>query len=281
VKTSLDCIPCFFSQVLRAARMATDDERLVYQLLIETGAMLKDISLDSTPPEIGHLIYGKVREVTGNSDPFHEIKQKSTQEALAQYDILVDTVGRAEDRLMAGIRVAIAGNVIDFGAGRSVDMAREIRECMGRKFALCDYDVFRDRLEASRAVLYVGDNAGETVFDRVLIEQLGKPVVFAVREAPVINDATYEDAVAAGLDEVATVVSSGTTAPGAILSTCSEEFRDLFAGADMIIAKGQGNYEALSGSSAPVCFLLKAKCDCLARHLGVPVGSYVLKAIGK
>ena len=278
MKTYLDCIPCFFTQVLRAARMATDDDALIHRLLVETGQMLKDISLESSPPEIGNRLYAKVREMTGVADPFREMKRESTRAALAHYARLSDVAAASDDPLLAGLRVAIAGNVIDFAANASIDMEGELAACMQQEFSVCDLDAFRQRLEKVEEVLYIGDNAGETVFDRVLIEQLGKRVVYAVRGTPVINDATYEDAVAAGLDRVATVVSSGTEAPGAIIETCSREFQDRFARAKMIIAKGQGNYEALSGRAAPVFFLLKAKCDCIARHLDVPVGSYVCKA---
>ena len=133
-------------------------------------------------------------------------------------------------------------------------------------------------LDAAHEILYIGDNAGECVFDKILIEEMKKPVTYAVRDAPIINDATYEDAVQAGIDSVATIISSGTDAPGAILETCSAEFKKLYHNSSFIISKGQGNYEALSIEMGPIFFLLKVKCQVIANDIGVNKGDIVLKA---
>ena len=279
MKTCLDCIPCFFEQALRAGRIATDDDRLLKKLLDEIGAMLKDISLENTPPETGRLIYRLVSEITGNPDPFRDIKRECTQQALALYPSMKDTVEKSEDKLLTAIRIAIAGNVIDFGASASFDIHETLKEVIDTDFAVCDYAAFKSRLATAGSVLYIGDNSGETVFDRLLIEQMDKPVDYVVRERPVINDATREDAIQAGIDKVATIVSSGTDAPGAILNTCNFEFNRMLAESKFTIAKGQGNFEALSNEHYPIFFLLKAKCRILAEDLNVPQGSMLLKAV--
>jgi len=279
MKSYLDCIPCFFTQALRAGRIATDDEQLLKRILDELGAMLSQVSLESTPPETGRLIYRMVREITGNADPFRELKRESTQQALALYPSLKRTIEESNDNLLTAIRIAIAGNVIDFGASATFDIDTAIDEALEKDFAICDYDTFKRRLEKSNSVLYIGDNAGETVFDRLLIEQMNKPVVYVVRETPVINDATAEDAVQAGLDQVATIVSSGTDAPGTILSTCSPEFRQMLDRSEFVIAKGQGNYEGLSDENRSIFFLLKIKCQIIADDIGVTNGDIVLKGI--
>ena len=246
MKAYLDCIPCFFTQALRAGRIATDDEQTLKHLLDELGTMLSHVSLESTPPETGRLIYRMVREITGNADPFRELKRESTQKALALYPSLKRTIEESNDNLLTAIRIAIAGNVIDFGASATFDIDTAIEEALEKDFAICDYSAFKSNLAKSEHILYIGDNAGETVFDRLLIEQMNKPVTYVVRETPVINDATAEDAVQAGIDKVATIVSSGTDAPGTILSTCSPEFRQMLDRSEFVIAKGQGNYEGLS-----------------------------------
>lgn len=279
MRTYLDCIPCFFSQALRAARIATDDEKLIKRVLEEVGSMLKEISLESTPPEIGRLIYGKVREVTGNPDPYREIKRRCTDEALGLYSYLKDEIERSDDRLLTAIRIAIAGNVIDLGVNRDFDIRREIEEALRNDFAICDYEAFREALERAGEVLYIGDNAGESVFDRLLLEQMNKPAIFVVREEPVINDVTYDDAVQAGLDQVATLFSAGTNAPGTVLETCSGEFKELLGNSDFVVAKGQGNYEGLSNEKGRIFFLLKAKCPVIANDIGVGVDGMVLKGI--
>ena len=277
MKTYLDCLPCFLSQALRAVRIATDDEKKIKNVLDEVGMMLRDIPLESSPPESGRLIYQKVSEITGNSDPYRKIKDKSTRDALSLYPSLKAQVEKSNDRLMTAVRIAVAGNVIDFGANWRFDLKHDVAEILEKEFAICDYNRFKDCLAEAGEVLYIGDNAGECVFDRILIEEMKKPAIYVVRGTPVINDATYEDAVKAGIDKVATILSSGTDAPGTILKTCSEEFRKVYNNSKFIISKGQGNYEALSNEKHSIFFLLKVKCHVIARDIGIDEGDIVLK----
>jgi len=279
MRTYLDCIPCFFGQALRAARIATNDEKQIKRFLDEVGMMLQEISLESTPPEIGRLIYGKVREITGNPDPYREIKRESTEKGLALYDSLREKIKRSGDGLLTAIRISIAGNVIDLGVNREFDIEQEMEEVAQKAFAICDYEAFKSCLDKTEEILFIGDNAGESVFDRILIEQLKKPVIYVVRETPVINDVTHEDAIQAGLDQVATIVSSGTNAPGTVLETCSAEFIELLNSSEFVISKGQGNYEGLSGEKVRIFFLLKAKCPIIANDIGVTVDDIILKGI--
>ncbi len=281
MRTYLDCFPCFLNQALRAARIATDDEKKIKRVLDEVGMMLRDIPLDSTPPESGRLIYHKVSEITGDLDPYREIKKESTQKALSFYPYLKSRVEKSSDRLLTAIRIAIAGNVIDFGAYGNFDLSREVDEVLEKDFAVFNYNKFKHGLDKVREILYIGDNAGECVFDKILIEEIKKPVTYVVRDAPIINDATYEDAIQAGIDNVATIVSSGTDAPGAILERCSTEFKKLYLNSNFIISKGQGNYEALSNERRPIFFLLKVKCRVIANNLGVRVGDIILKGNGE
>lgn len=286
MKTYLDCIPCFFHQALQTSRMVTTDEGKVRRVLDEVGAMLKDLPLDKPPPENGRLVYKKIAEITGNPDPFKGLKKKYTQVTLKLYPSLKRMVVRSEDRLLTAIRLAIAGNVIDFGARSSLpqshgdfDLEREVEEVLGRGFGVLDYENFRESLLTAPWVLYIGDNAGETVFDRILIEEMGKPVTYVVRGKPIINDATYEDAVEAGIHEVAKILSSGVDAPGTILGRCSDEFRRAYDSALLVISKGQGNYETLCGEKRPIFYMLKVKCPVIAREIGVEEGDIILKEV--
>ena len=280
MKTYLDCFPCFLSQALRAARIATDDEKKIKEVLDEVGMMLKDIPVKSTPPESGRLIYHKISEITKNSDPYKELKNESTLKALSLYPSLKNKVEKSDDRLLTAIRVAIAGNVIDFGANRHFDLRKETDEVIKRDFAIFDYKAFKESLDKAHDILYIGDNAGECVFDRILIEEINKPVTYVVRDMPVINDATYEDAIRAGIDKIATIISSGTDAPGTLLETCSAEFKEVYNNSKFIISKGQGNYEVLTNEKRPIFFLLKAKCQVIAKDIGVVEGDIVLKRGG-
>ena len=283
MKTDLECIPCFFQQVLRVGRLVFAEEQPIKELLDTVGQMLQDIPLDQPPPEIARLIYGKIGQISGREDPFAHIKQQSTRQALALYPRLQERVKKSLDPLLTAIRVAIAGNVIDFGTGKSFEVEEELERILAQDFALFDYSAFQEDLARSDRILYLADNAGETVFDRVLIERLGKPVIYAVREAPIINDATAEDARQAGVEEVAEIISSGCGAPAVIPHLCSREFKHLFETCcrdKLVISKGQGNYEGLSQESGALYYLLTVKCGVVARHLGVTEGAIILKRAG-
>lgn len=280
MRTYLDCLPCFLQQALRAARIATDDEKKIKRVMDEVGMMLREIPLHNTPPQSARLIYRKIGEITGDTDPYREIKKESTRRALSLYPELKKRVEASSDRLLKAVRVAIAGNVIDFGANWHFDLDAEIDSILEKEFAILDFEEFKERLSVADEILYIGDNAGECVFDRILIEEMNRPVTYVVRDVPIINDATHDDAVQAGIDRVAAIVSSGTDAPGAILERCSAEFKEMVAESSFIISKGQGNYEALSMEPGPIFFLLKIKCRIIAEDIGVDEGDIVLKANG-
>jgi uncharacterized protein with ATP-grasp and redox domains len=253
------------------------DEETTHKILLEVNTLLPRIPKGATPPEIGREVYRVVSRLTGVKDPYREIKERCTQQALALYPDLKERVRTADDPLRRAIRIAIAGNVIDFGSNTPFDLEKDLETILDQPFAIDHYDTFTAALAEARDVLYIADNAGETVFDRVLIEELGKPVTYAVRERPIINDALREDAVAAGIDTLADIISSGTDAPGNILHLCSDEFLKVYDSSDLIISKGQGNYEGLSGENRPIFFLLKAKCAVIAKHIGVEQGSIIIK----
>jgi uncharacterized protein with ATP-grasp and redox domains len=277
MKTYLDCYPCFLRQALDAARMAGADERQQKALLDRVLDLLRQIEPSSTPPEIGYQVHRIVRREVGDSDPYHVAKEASTRRALALYPRLKALVAETRDPLGTAIRLSIAGNIIDLGPDLEYDLWGTVERVLAQPFAIDDGTTFRETLSRVGQVLYLADNAGETVFDRVLIEVLDVPVTYAVKGGPILNDATREDALAAGLDQVAEIVGTGLDAPGTILSRCSEEFRQLYDEAELVIAKGQANYETLSEESAKIFFLLQTKCQVIARDVGVPVGSIVLR----
>ena len=267
------------NQALRAGRIATNDERKIKKLLDEVGMMIQQIPMGNTPPETGEIIYRKISEITGNKDPYKNIKAKNISHALDLYPSLKEKVEKSDDRLLTAIRIAIAGNIIDLGVNKEFDLVHDVEKILHQEFAICDYDFFKHELNKAKEILYIGDNSGEAVFDKILIEELGKPVTFVVREIPVINDITRKEAEQIGIDKIAKVISSGTTAPGTILDLCNDDFIRKFENADMIISKGQGNYEGLSGIDRPIFFLLKVKCPVIAINIGVTENSIVLKGM--
>jgi uncharacterized protein with ATP-grasp and redox domains len=277
MRTYLDCYPCFLRQALEAARMAGADEDRQYRILQEVLNELGRFKLTSTPPEMAYRIHQIVRQEMGGRDPYRQAKETSTRQALGLYPQLKALVAEADDPLKTAVRLSIAGNIIDLGLAQEYDLEKTIERVLTQPFAIDAYPAFQDGLTRVDGVLYLADNAGETVFDRVLIETLDKPVTYAVKGSPILNDATRQDALAAGLGPVTTLVDNGSNAPGTIIGLCSQEFRQLLAQAELIIAKGQANYESLSRTAAPIFFLLQAKCPVIAQNLAVPVKSIVLK----
>jgi len=281
VQTYLDCYPCFVRQALEAARLATDDERTIQKALDGAMAILQTIDLQSTPPEIGAAVHRLVREVTGNPDPYRAIKRASTDHALALYPMLARRVAASEDPFATAARLAIAGNIIDLGvpdAPYDAEALRhDIENVLRTPLTVDDMEALRAELVGAERVLYLGDNAGETVFDRLFIEQIAAPVTYVVKATPVLNDAVLEDAQQAGLDQVATLIDGGFDAPGTLLEHASPALRQAWADASVVIAKGQGNFEALSQTPGRVFFLLRAKCAVIAQHLSLAQGSLILK----
>lgn len=277
MQTALDCYPCFLRQALSAARRANADPAVQRRVLLEAMARLSRSSSATTPIELAADIHRLVREHTDHSDPYLVAKEDATRQALALYPRLEDLITNAADPLEAAVRIAIAGNIIDFGVAEHFDLEATLERVMRQPFAIDGLAPLRQALQRAKSVLYLADNTGETVFDRILIENLAVPVTYVVKGAPVLNDATRADALAAAIDQVAAIVDNGSDAPGTLLDSCSEDFRARFAAADLILAKGQGNYESLSEVPAPVFFLLQAKCSVIADDLGVPVGSIICR----
>lgn len=283
MKTYLDCYPCFLRQALEAARMNGAREPEQRAVLDQVMRILETVDLAATPPEIAYRVHGVVRAALQVGDPYRTLKAESTRRALALYEDLKALVEAAADPLEVAVRLTITGNLIDYGPpGAPADaeaLQAAIAGALQRPLAVNHLEALRKRLAGTDHVLYLADNAGETVFDRVLIETLARPTTYVVKGAPVLNDALFEDALATGLDGVARIINNGSDAPGTILDQCSAALRAEFDAARLIIAKGQANYETLSDCRREIFFLLQVKCPVIAQHVGVPVGSMVIQQV--
>lgn len=277
MKVYYDCYPCFLRQSIEAARHAgaTDPQtKAVLQSVLQT---IMGLDERATPPEIAAVIHRTVRQTLKIEDPYEKEKEKSTEEALAIYPDLKKLAGDGSD-IGTLLRIAIAGNIIDAGVGgRHGDLWKTVERVLALPFAIDDRETLIREMGRHERILYLADNAGETVFDRVFIETIDNAVTYVVKGHPVLNDATVKDALAAGLDRCATIVDNGSDAPGTVLDSCSQEFRKIFESSDLILAKGQANYESLSQAGENVFCLLQVKCPVIARDIGAPVGSIVVR----
>ncbi len=265
------------NQALNAAQLAGMDDARQIEIIRKVAGVLQEIDPAYSPPEAALEVHRAVQTVTGNPDPYREAKQRSTEQALAIYPELVEMVNKAGDPDDMALRLSIAGNIIDLARDLDYDLWESIERAVKQPFAIDDREAFWEALDQAKTILHLGDNAGETVFDRLFIETLDRKVIYAVRGAPAMNDVTWKDAQAAGLDTVATLVSNGLDAAGTVLHKCSEPFQNLYAEADMVIAKGQGNFESLTHEGPKIFFLFQVKCPAVIDRLGVPKGSIIVK----
>jgi len=284
MKTNLECIPCFVKQSLEAAKMATDDEEIQLKVMKAVMDHLQNISFTNSPPELSREVHEIIRNITKSKDPYRDVKNKSNEMAKKYYTKLKKILEESEDPLLTSIKIAIIGNVIDFGTINRFNVDDMLKDLIKKKIDEKSYNDFKSTLKKSKTILYLADNNGEIFFDKLLIEEiakLDKKIYFVVRKNPIINDITIEDAKQVGIDKYADIIAADKgqkiSAPGIVLDFSSEEFIDLFKRSDMIISKGQGNYEGLSDVDRKVFFMLVVKCPLVAYDIDDEVGRLILK----
>lgn len=261
--------------------MVTHDEGVQRRVLNVVMEKMSIFPLTATPPEMARVIHQTIREVTGSDDPYRQVKERSNEKALELYSLMKELVATSGDPLLASCRLATAGNSIDFGVSSESfrDYHSLIEYALSSPCRVDHYGKFVGCLSRASSLLYLGDNAGEIVFDRVFIEEIRAfkdiDVIFVVRGSPIINDATHEDAMYVGMEKVAKIMSNGCDYPGTVLRSCSKRVQELFQSADIVIAKGQGNYESIDGDRGNLFHLFKVKCSVVASQLKVDVNDMV------
>ncbi len=287
MKTALECLPCYLRQSLQVARISTDDPVLQLAAMQRVAELTSKMDMERTPPENSVAVYRAIAEITGCDDPYLEIKKKSNEQALALLPELRKKVQQSENSLLLALRLAIGGNIIDYGAMHSFDVDGAMENCLNAPFVIDDSQVLMEQiagLDKGAKVLYLADNSGEIVYDSLLLEVLvdyGFDITVAVKSGPIINDALQEDARMCGLDSIATIIGNGTRCPGTPLASCSDELTSCFKQADLIISKGQGNFETLSEVDAMIYFLLTVKCSVVGAHLAEIAGCDKIDLPGK
>jgi uncharacterized protein with ATP-grasp and redox domains len=278
MKARVGCIPCFVKQGLSAVRLSTPDPAAQQRVLDEVLRRIQSLSLDSSPALLSQIVYAAVREMTGVADPFAQARRETNRLALALLPDLERRIAASPDPLHTAIKVALIGNVVDLGiGGHAFDLERDIAQGLEAGLTVDDYPAFQAALKDCKRLLYVCDNSGEIAFDRLLIERLRErcEVTASVKSQPIINDATMQDAQEVGLPAVARVIETGSGDIGVNWDRASEEFKEAFRAADIILAKGQGNFETLDETPGEIFFLLKAKCPEVAAELGVSEGALI------
>jgi uncharacterized protein with ATP-grasp and redox domains len=281
MRTAFTCYPCLVRQAVQSAARATTDTGVQREIVDAVLRHLLDLDHRTSPPQVAQATHRLLRKHTNGTDLFAAEKQEYNQRALDMLPRLRTAVEEATDPFEMAVRLAIAGNVIDFGAHQSgFDLDAEVETAMTTELRADAVADLRQAIGAAGTILFLGDNAGEIVFDRLFLETLlpltTAETTYVVRGAPILNDATLDDAHAVGLPEIVRVIDNGSDAPGTVLDEVHPEVRALFSNADLVIAKGQGNYETLSDAPRPVFFLFKVKCPVVAEDVGLEMGQPVL-----
>lgn len=269
------CLVCMMRQALNTARIATEDPDQHAEVLRRVAALCAKADLTANPAQLSQPVYEIVAAVTGVADPYAELKARTNREALALLPALEALVEASADPLDASLHLAVAGNIIDLGIGHDFDLERDVHALMATPFAVDAVADFRAELRPGRTLLFLGDNSGEIVFDRVLVDHLlaaGLEVTYVVKSGPIINDATRADAETAGLTARVPVIETGSADIGVNWERASAAFRAAYDRAEIILGKGHGNFETGAGLHGNRYFLLKAKCPVVAAALGIEEG---------
>lgn len=286
--STLDCVICLLKQSLDAARYATNDENVEREILERSMKLLLERGLTTSPPVIGTEIHRIVRDAVGNPDPYFAEKKRFNRAANAHYERLRGAVAASDDPFGAAVRLAIAGNSIDFALGPLDEKAVETSILQALETPLNgSLEEFKAVVRDAETILYLGDNAGEIALDKLLVERLisaeyRKDVAFVVRGKPILNDALLDDAEEVGMTALTKVISNGSDGLGVHFDLTSPEFNDAFRSADLVIAKGLANYETLFDGKGPIlpkkiAFLFKAKCPFIAQANGAKLGDLVVR----
>jgi len=272
-----ECIPCSLNNYVRLIKSGIIPENLQEDILRKLLDFFAQVDYNQSPPALGKVQHRLLREYLQNPDPYREIKLEYNRMMMDKYEDFKKIINESTNPFYTAVRLAIAGNVIDFGSYHRLDVMETVERVLKAKLAKDDSQKLKQEIADADTVLYLGDNAGEIVFDKLFIETMNHPnIFFAVRGSPIINDITVQDAEKTGIDEHATIISSGDDAPGTLLDSCSPEFKKIFNQADVIISKGQGNLEGLIDTDHNIFYLLTVKCGLIAKHLGVDEKEFVV-----
>lgn len=272
------CFFCFVRAFEKLLEKESISDEAKSSFTLEMISLYQNKRSNFSAPLFSRELHHILRSYTHNPDPYKKVKKENNDQAVNMLPELEYIIQQSEDRFNTALRLAIAGNIIDFAASDNFDLQTTIDKALLSEFAIDHSVQLKVEIKKANSILYLGDNAGEIVFDKLFIQVINQPnTTFVVRGSPVINDATIEDAQYIGMKEVVNVISNGYDAPSTIPNKSSKQFQKYFREADLIISKGQGNLEGLLPlNDNRIFFLLMVKCDVIAEFLKVEKGSMVV-----
>ncbi len=284
MKTYPDCLPCFINQGLNAVSKLGLSKEAKKEIAVKSLKLLSTFnSFDRNPAYYAYFVQKIVKDITGIKDPFYSLKKKANLKAMEIYDEIVTRKPLSHDDLEWAIKLSAVGNAIDFAIKGDFSIEEEIESLLEKNFTVNHMEDFKNRLSSAGKVMIIGDNAGEIVFDKYLVEVLkdhGKEVAYVVKSKPILNDALFEDAVESGMAEICRVIENGSGKIGTWIEDCGEEFIKEFMSSDIIISKGQANYETLDKiKEKDIFFILQAKCNPIGIENCVKKGDLIFRYI--
>ncbi len=272
------CIPCIINQAYNAAKLFTDgNKELQFSIVKQACSSVLTIDENFTAPKFSSVIQSLIENDLGINNPYQNLKEENLKKVEQFIPYLEAMVESSDDKLETAIRAAIAGNTIDYGANPKFNIEYEVNRIAANKIRIDSLNKFKSDLQYASSILYIGDNFEEALFDKILMKLLlPRKIIFAVRSKAILNDITLSDAKQLGIDKLCNVIESGSEITGTDLAQCTPKFKDLFKNSDMVISKGQGNFETLMNEDRPIYFLFKVKCEAIAHRCGLPVGNSAL-----
>ncbi|MGM0497072.1 MAG: damage-control phosphatase ARMT1 family protein [Bacteroidota bacterium] len=272
------CLFCFSRAFEKLLDQHISEKSEQYKMSKKFFGFLSGIDTDQPTPLIAREIHAMIRNYLNEPDPYKQQKEQSNKQAKALVEGLRKKLNASDDPDGLSLRYAIAGNIIDYGPGHKFDIEQTISHLEEAKLAIDHSNELIEKIKKANKILYLGDNAGEIVFDKLFLETIDHPnVTFVTRGAPVINDVTREEAREVGMHKVAKVIDNGYDAPSTVLDKSNKAFLEEYQSADLIIAKGQGNFEGLMHEDDPrLWFLLMVKCDVIGTFFGLNKGDIVV-----
>lgn len=278
-----ECIGCIAAQSRRVCDAIHADEALRSKITSYVDGALQSADFTHSPPVVAAPLYEEMARIAHKEDLYDVQKAHAAAQAREYLPYLRDMIERSDDTLLALLKTAVVGNVIDLASEVSFDLHEAIHSVFDTSFAHDDSSKLRRALENAQTLLYIGDNAGEHVFDALAIKTLHSlypdlKITYMVRGNPIINDVTMKEAREAGMDQLCTLLDSGVPTPGFVYELATPEAQQAFDSADVILAKGMGNYECMSPQRRRnICFLLKVKCSVVAASLNRQIGDLVCR----
>jgi len=273
---TIDCIPCILNHIVHSVKTTVTDPKIQERCTRDMLAAVAALDWTNTPPDFARELHRVLRGISGNKDIYEDEKDRSTELAHELLEQLQPDIAAQPDPFAAAVRLAIAGNIIDYGVDAHFDLqsARvRVREAFTLPIDEQAMALLKSRMDQAKSILYVLDNCGEAVFDRLLVDLYRDKITLGVRGFPILNDVTPRELAPSGLGGVP-YVSTGDSTPGVSSRHSSDEFMATMRAADLVITKGQGNFETLNEYDRPIFFLFRAKCAIIVKFLGnVPMGS--------